>query len=178
MTTYIGADRLSETMYVDRSEPYGNQAVKLSMEATTPDKKLLERLSAALDRHIRPDTYPLAVRMVTAYLWKDGGYVSSRFSGRLDCADIYTETMKTGEPQVVLPCYGDRVFGQTQDHEMAFAFPAGKEEQMIEGFEGTHQGGIRYPTPSFLTYKPVSPTTITGSLTNGKSRMNPETQGN
>ena len=97
------------------------------------------------------------MRMLTAYLWKEGGYVNSRFSGRLDCADICIETMKTGQPQVVLPCYGDRVFGQTQDHEMAFAFPAGTEEQMIEGFEGTHKGGIRYPTPSYLKYQPVFP---------------------
>jgi len=65
--------------------------------------------------------------------------------------------MQTGQPQVILPCYGDRVFGQTQDHEMAFTFPAGSEQAMIDGFEGTHQGGIRYPTPSFLRYKPIFP---------------------
>jgi len=97
------------------------------------------------------------MRMLTACLWKEGGYLSSRFSGRLDCADICIETIQTGKPQVVLPCYGDRVFGQTQDHEMAFTIPAGMEQAMIEGFEGTHQGGIRYPTPSFLRYNPVFP---------------------
>jgi len=97
------------------------------------------------------------MRLLTAYLWKEGGYITSRFSGRLDCADVCIETMKTGRPQVILPCYGDRVFGQTQDHEMAFAFPAGKEEQIIEGLEGTHRGGVRYPTPSFLKYQPVFP---------------------
>lgn len=97
------------------------------------------------------------MRMLTAYLWKEGGYIHSRFSGRLDCADICIETMRTKKPQVVLPCYGDRVFGQTQDHEMAFAFPAGDEQKMIDGFEGTHQGGIRYPTPSYLQYNPKFP---------------------
>jgi uncharacterized protein (DUF169 family) len=65
--------------------------------------------------------------------------------------------MLTGKPQVILPCYGDRVFAQTQDHEMAFTIPAGKELQVIEGLEGTHKGGIRYPTPSFLKYEPVYP---------------------
>ncbi len=97
------------------------------------------------------------MRIMTAYLWKDGGYLTSRFSGRLDCADICIETMQTGKPQVILPCYGDRVFGQTQDDEMAFSFPAGMEQQLIDGLEGTHQGGIRYPTPSFLRYKPQFP---------------------
>lgn len=97
------------------------------------------------------------MRLLTAYLWKDGGYLTSRFSGRLDCADICIETMQTGKPQVVLPCYGDRVFGQTQDDEMAFTIPAGLEEQMIAGFTGTHAGGIRYPMPSFLRYQPIFP---------------------
>ncbi len=97
------------------------------------------------------------MRMMTAYLWKSGGYLSSRFSGRLDCADICIETMLTGKAQVILPCYGDRVFGQTQDDEMAFTIPAGDEQRMIDGFEGTHEGGIRYPTPSFLRYQPLFP---------------------
>ncbi len=97
------------------------------------------------------------MRLMTALLWKKGGYIHSRFSGRLDCADICIETMQTGRPQVVLPCYGDRVFGLTQDHEMAMAFPAGEEKELIEGFEGTHKGGIRYPTPSYLQYEPRFP---------------------
>lgn len=97
------------------------------------------------------------MRLMTAYLWREGGYLTSRFSGRLDCADICIETMQTGKPQIVLPCYGDRVFGQTQDDEMAFTIPAGLEQQMIDGFAGTHAGGIRYPMPSFLRYKPIFP---------------------
>ncbi len=97
------------------------------------------------------------MRMLTAWLWKDGGYLSSRFSGRIDCADICIETIQTGKPQVILPCYGDRVFGQTQDDEMAFTIPAGEEQRMIEGFEGTHKGGIRFPTPSYLRYEPQFP---------------------
>ncbi|MBI5266900.1 MAG: DUF169 domain-containing protein [candidate division Zixibacteria bacterium] len=97
------------------------------------------------------------MRLLTAYLWKEGGYLTSRFSGRLDCADICIETMQTGLPQIILPCYGDRVFGQTQDDEMGFTIPVGCEERMIAGFEGTHAGGIRYPIPSFLRYQPVFP---------------------
>jgi len=97
------------------------------------------------------------MRMMTAVLYKKGGYLTSKFSGRLDCADICIETMKTGKPQIILPCYGDRVFGQTQDHEMAISLPVGIEEEFIAGLEGTHRGGIRYPTPSFLRYTPEYP---------------------
>lgn len=97
------------------------------------------------------------MRILSACLWKDGGYISSRFSARLDCADICIETMQTKKPQVVLPCYGDRVFGQTQDNEMAITIPAGSEEAVIEGFAGTHKGGIRYPIPASLRFKPKFP---------------------
>jgi uncharacterized protein (DUF169 family) len=92
------------------------------------------------------------MRLVTGALWKSGGYLSSRYSGRTDCADEVIETMKTGRPQVILPCYGDRIFGQTQDHEMAFSLPFAFAAELIEGLEGTHAGGVRYPIPHYLRY--------------------------
>jgi len=97
------------------------------------------------------------MRLMTAVLYNKGGYLTSKFSGRLDCADICIETIYTNKPQIILPCYGDRVFGQTQDHEMAITIPAGTEQEVISGLEGTHRGGIRYPTPTFLRYTPEYP---------------------
>lgn len=97
------------------------------------------------------------MRCVTAALWESGGYVHSRFSGRTDCADEVIETIKTGKPQVILPCYGDRIFGQTQDHEMAFAFPWALRDELLRGFEGTHKGGVRYPIPNHLRYTATFP---------------------
>jgi len=32
-----------------------------------------------------------------------------------------------------------------QDNEMAFAFPWSYAREIIEGLEGTHKGGTRYP---------------------------------
>jgi len=49
------------------------------------------------------------------------------------------------KPKVILPCTGDRVFGMAQDNEMAFAFPWSCAHEIIEGLEGTHKGGTRYP---------------------------------
>lgn len=68
--------------------------------------------------------------------------------------------LKRFKPHLLVPAtysYGDRVFGQTQDHEMAFTIPAGEEEAVLEGLEGTHAGGIRYPIPSYLNYTPTFP---------------------
>lgn len=92
------------------------------------------------------------MRLVAAALYERGGQLVSHHAARIDCAELVIRTLQTGEPQVVLPCYGDRVFGQTGDDEMAFSWPYERSAQLIAGLEGTHQGGVRYPVPSFLRY--------------------------
>jgi len=92
------------------------------------------------------------MRLVAAALYRRGGRLTSSFSARLDCADAVIETMHSGEPQVILPCYGDRIYGQTEDYEMAFAFPWTRAAELVEGLRGTQQGGIRYPIPAYLRY--------------------------
>ncbi len=104
------------------------------------------------------------MRLLTAALWKRGGRITSSFSGRIDCSDAVIATMHSGQPQVILPCYGDRIFAQTEDTEMAFSIPAAWFDEIVEGLEGTHQGGIRYPIPSFLRY--------TGQFPASYERMN------
>ena len=97
------------------------------------------------------------MRLVTAALYQRGGRITSSFSGRIDCADIIIQTMHTQDCQVILPCYGDRIFAQTEDSEMAFTIPQARIGEIIEGLKGTHKGGVRYPIPSFLRYQAVFP---------------------
>lgn len=97
------------------------------------------------------------MRMTVAALWEEGGRLESSFSGRLDCADEILVPLRTQKPEVILPCNGDRVFAQTQDHEMAFSFPWSWAERLVEGLRGTHKGGIRYPIPTYLKYTPAYP---------------------
>src|SRR5207249_3569998 len=97
------------------------------------------------------------MRLTQAALWKRGGKLTSSFGGRIDCSEIIVTTMRTDQPQVILPCSGDRIFGQTQDHEMAFTIPWGQMEEMIEGLKGTHDGGIRYPITQFMEYEAKLP---------------------
>jgi uncharacterized protein (DUF169 family) len=99
------------------------------------------------------------MRLAAAALWKGGGSLTTQTSARADCADIVIRTMKADAPQIILPCYGDRVFGQTQDHEMAFSFPARMAGDLLEGLAGTHKGGIRYPIPHYLRYQAEFPAT-------------------
>jgi uncharacterized protein (DUF169 family) len=97
------------------------------------------------------------LRLVNACLYRRGGSLKSEFSGRGDCADIVIKGKKTGEPQVILPCYGDRVFGTATDDEMAFTFPFMRGEEVVEGLEKTHAGGVRYPIPVYLRYQAEFP---------------------
>lgn len=92
------------------------------------------------------------LRLLTAALWKSGDRLTSSFGGRIDCAEEIIVPLRSGKCEVILPCYGDRIFAHTQDHEMAFSIPVTRVEEIIEGLEGTHKGGVRYPIPSFLRY--------------------------
>ncbi len=89
------------------------------------------------------------LRLVNAALWEKGGAFKTEFTGRGDCADIVIRTRQSKEPQLILPCYGDRIFGMAADDEMAFTFPFAQAEKMVAGLEGTSRGGIRYPIPTF-----------------------------
>src|SRR5436853_3736628 len=97
------------------------------------------------------------MRLVQGALWKRGGKLPSGFSGRIVCSDIIVTTMLTGEPQVIMPCSGDRICGQTHDHEMAFTIPWGRIDEVLEGLRGTHDGGIRYPITQFMEYEAKLP---------------------
>jgi uncharacterized protein (DUF169 family) len=97
------------------------------------------------------------LRLLNACLYEKGGALTSQFSGRGDCADIVIRSKKTGAPQMVLPCYGDRIFGMTADDEMAFTFPFSMAEAVVKGLEGTHAGGVRYPIPVYLRYQAEFP---------------------
>jgi uncharacterized protein (DUF169 family) len=89
------------------------------------------------------------LRLLNACLFEKGGALKSEFSGRGDCADIAIRTRQSQEPQLILPCYGDRIFGLAADDEMAFTFPFGQADRIVAGLEGTSRGGIRYPIPTF-----------------------------
>jgi uncharacterized protein (DUF169 family) len=97
------------------------------------------------------------LRLLNGALCKRGGSIVSDFSGRGDCADIVIKGKKSAEPQVILPCYGDRIFGMTGDDEMAFTFPFDRADEIVEGLEKTHAGGVRYPIPVYLRYQAEFP---------------------
>jgi uncharacterized protein (DUF169 family) len=93
------------------------------------------------------------MRLGQAYLWKRGGTLNSDFRGRIDCADLAIAPVTTGKPQMIVPCTGDRIFGQVQDHEVAFSTPFDLLDDIIKGLEATHKAGAaRYPVTNWMNY--------------------------
>jgi uncharacterized protein (DUF169 family) len=98
------------------------------------------------------------MRLVHGVTQEAGGSVQSMSSGRAGtCTEGVLQTFKTGEPKVVLPGNGDRVWAMVQDEEMAFTIPANWLDSVIGGLEATHQTGVRYPIPVDVRHEPTFP---------------------
>ncbi len=87
-------------------------------------------------------------RLIHSALYRQGGAITSAFIGRNSCAAELVAPLLTGQCQVIVPGSGERIFALTQDHEMCFAIPRGRLEDVLFGLKTTHQlGAMRYPTP-------------------------------
>lgn len=97
------------------------------------------------------------MRLVHAALYEEGGSITSSFTGRGECSQTIVHTISRERCQVLLPGNGERVFGQTQDHEMAFSIPRAKIASVAQGLAKTHKAGVRYPIPAMLNYPATYP---------------------
>ncbi len=118
----------------------------------------LSRISFEPDTVLVYGNSAQVLRLVNGALFSKGGSIRSDYSGRGDCSDIIIKGKKRDEPQVILPCYGDRIFGMTGDHEMAFTFPFSMGKEIVLGLEKTHKMGVRYPIPQYLRFEAAYPT--------------------
>lgn len=124
-----------------------------------PEGRYVGVVTAPMSRAaFEPDTIVIygnsaqVMRLGQGCLWRRGGTLKSEFRGRLDCADIAIAPMISGEPQMIVPCTGDRIFGQVQDHEVAFSFPFALIDEILAGLEATHKAGTRYPVTNWMNY--------------------------
>ena len=98
------------------------------------------------------------MRLVHGATQETGVPLQSAFSGRAGtCTEGVLQTFKTGQPKVVLPGNGDRVWAMVQDEEMVFTIPADWLDPVINGLEATHQMGVRYPIPVDVRHAPTFP---------------------
>ncbi|MDI3256941.1 MAG: DUF169 domain-containing protein [Kyrpidia sp.] len=160
---YYEEGNLACGMYTESLEAGARSEVEVPK--FTPEESGIVVAGPLTRLEVEPDTVLVygnsaqVMRLVAGALYKTGGSLPSQFSARADCADIVIRTAQTEKPQVILPCYGDRLFGQTQDHEMAFTLPYRDLPALLEGLRGTHKGGVRYPIPHYLRYEARFPAT-------------------
>lgn len=162
-TATYASGRLAEGMYAkDQAAAKRTEAAVAGIEPEASGTILIAPLARATFTPEVVAIYGNSAQImvaVAASLFGKGGALTSTFSARADCAEIINRTRLTGQPQVILPCYGDRVFGQTQDHEMAFSLPFAQLDEFVLGLAGCHQGGVRYPVPNYLRYQAEYPST-------------------
>lgn len=96
-------------------------------------------------------------RLIQAATYATGEPITSSSVGGFACGEEITRTMLNDQCQFIVVGGGDRAIAQAQDHEAAFTMPMSKSEAIVEGLEGTHRAGMRYPTLSFLTFKAEFP---------------------
>ncbi len=96
------------------------------------------------------------MRLIQGALYNEGGAIHSSAMGRLGCATIIT-AMKKDACRYLVPGNGDRIFGMTQDYEMAFVIPPSKVDALLDGLARTHKAGIRYPITSFFDFEATFP---------------------
>ena len=96
-------------------------------------------------------------RLIQATIYGTGDPVVSSSIGGFAYGEGITKTILTDQCSFIVVGGGDRAIAQTQDQEAFFAVPISKTEAIIEGLERTHRAGVRYPTPSFLTFKAEFP---------------------
>ncbi len=145
-----------------------------SKEAGKKQEDLVDRFDHGTYSHIlvatvsravfEPDLYMIygnpaqIMRLIQGALYTEGGAVQSSAMGRLGCAAIIT-AIKEDQCRYLVPGNGDRIFGMTQDYEMAFLLPHSKVDALMEGLAMTHKAGVRYPITSFFDFEATFPPT-------------------
>ncbi len=87
------------------------------------------------------------LRIIQGDLWNEGGRITISTFGDAVCADTISSAFLTGKLQIAIPCLGDRRFGLAKDSDLVASIPLKMIDSVLEGLEGTHKAGSRYPIP-------------------------------
>lgn len=81
--------------------------------------------------------------------FRGGPGIRSSSTGRYGCSFWVAGVIQSGECTYMVPGPGERVFAGTQDHEMSFAVPYSKFEQLMDGLKYVRsKGAYRFPVPN------------------------------
>ena len=81
--------------------------------------------------------------------FRHGPGIRTSSTGRYGCSFWIAGVIQADECTYMVPGPGERVFAGTQDHEMSFAVPYSKFEQLMDGLRYVRsRGAYRYPVPN------------------------------
>ena len=87
--------------------------------------------------------------LIQAANFRHGLGVRSSSTGRGGCASWIAGVHQSGECTYMIPGPGERIFAETQDHEISFAIPYSKFENVINGLQYVREkDAFRYPVPN------------------------------
>lgn len=87
--------------------------------------------------------------LIHAANFRKGSGIKSLSHGRVGCATWIAGVIQSNECTYMIPGSGERVFAGTQDHEMSFAIPSSRFENIMEGLLFLRKkGAYRYPVPN------------------------------
>ena len=87
--------------------------------------------------------------LIQAANFGHGPGLRSSSTGRGGCATWIAGVLQSGECTYMIPGPGERIFAGTQDHEISFAIPYSKFENIMNGLKYIKdQGTFQYPVPN------------------------------
>ncbi len=75
--------------------------------------------------------------------------IQSTFSGESSCSDGLPRCFVTGEPSLMIPCYGERRMGHCAEDELSLAVKPEDFKKICEGVKALAEVGVRYPITPF-----------------------------
>ncbi len=97
-------------------------------------------------------------RLVQGATFSSPSRIEGSFGSKVECVEYLVDPLKSGEPRVIIPGLGDRIFSMTADDEMVFSFPLSWLDDLIQGLrEAGKKIGARYPITHYQNFQPEFP---------------------
>ncbi len=142
----LSMEELKGMSLLEKNEFKGILVFPLSKAKVEPDVIVIYGNPAQVSRLVQGATYGSSSR------------VSGSFGGKVECTEYLVSPFRTGEPRVVIPGLGDRIFSMTMDDEMVFSFPLSFLDNLVEGLrEAGKRIGARYPITYYQNFQPEFP---------------------
>jgi len=93
--------------------------------------------------------------LIPAYVYKEGKSFTSTIRSSAVCASCIIGTLKTDQPNISIPCAGERGQAMSDDCELVFSFPGALLGDMVRGLEENRKHGYnRIPVVPNLLFEP------------------------